>query len=204
MPNLSNKLVAGTIKPSELGFDFDGVIADTAESFLRLACVDYGLCGFTLEDITHFDLEQCLALDSSITKAIFDKILTDSVGTGLQALPGAINVLRQLAARKAKVTVITARSLTDPVMDWFAFMLPSWALPAIHVIAMGEHDAKAGYILEQGLRYFIDDRPETCVQLQGAGIQPIIFHQPWNRQACSGLPLVNSWQEIDELLDWSE
>jgi uncharacterized protein len=204
MPNLSNKLVAGTIKPSELGFDFDGVIADTAESFLRLACVDYGLCGFTPEDITHFELEQCLALDISIAEAIFSKILKDSVGTGLQALPGAVEVISQLAARQHKVRVITARSLTEPVLDWFSSVLPSWALPALHVIAMGEHDAKAGYILEQGLHYFIDDRPETCVQLQGAGIQPIIFHQPWNRQACSGLPLVHSWQEIHELLDWSE
>jgi FMN phosphatase YigB (HAD superfamily) len=203
MPNLSPKLLEGTIKPTELGFDFDGVIADTAESFLRLACIEYGLCDFTPEDITHFDLEQCLALDSSITKAIFTQILEDALATGLQPLPGAIEVLSQLAAHKTKVRVITARPFMDPVLDWFASLLPSSALSAIHVLALGEHDAKLGPIHEQGLRYFVDDRPETCVQLQEAGVQAIVFRQPWNRLTCSGLPSVNSWEEIRKLVDWS-
>ena len=36
---------------NEIGFDFDGVIADTAEAFIRLACSEYGYCGFSRDQI---------------------------------------------------------------------------------------------------------------------------------------------------------
>jgi hypothetical protein len=52
--------------------------------------------------------------------------------------------------------------------------------------------------LEQGLGWFVDDRAETCAQLHAAGIQPLVFRQPWN-QHCRHFPVVTSWQEIREL-----
>ena len=39
------------IKSHEIGFDLDGVIAETGETFLRLACEEFGHCSFSLEDI---------------------------------------------------------------------------------------------------------------------------------------------------------
>ncbi|MCW5200990.1 hypothetical protein VU07_04215, partial [Desulfobulbus sp. F4] len=81
------------LNPARLGFDFDGVIADTAESFLRIACEDYGLCGFRLEDITCFEVEQCLDMDAETAAAIFHKILEDSLGTGLRPMAGALEVI---------------------------------------------------------------------------------------------------------------
>ena len=185
------------IDPGLLGFDFDGVIADTAETFLRLACEEYDLCGIRKKDITNFEVEQCLDVDPEIVNAIFMKVLEDSVGTGLEPMPGAIEVLCELADM-AVVTVVTARPYSTPVHDWLENVLPESTLPRIRVVAMGAHDDKPRHIREQGLHYFIDDRAETCVQLSQAGIQPIVFSQPWNRNRHQ-LPVVNSWQEIRAL-----
>ena len=185
------------INPSLLGFDFDGVIADIAEAFLRLAAEEYGLVHLRKEDITSFELDQCINVEPDIIDAIFLKILEDSVATGLQPMSGAVDVLCDLA-EVADVTVVTARPYPEPVHDWLGIMFPESALSSIRVIAMGGHDDKPRYIHEQGLRYFIDDRAETCVQLKDEGIQPFVFAQPWNHNRHQ-LPTVNSWQEIRTL-----
>ena len=186
------------INPAHLGFDFDGVIADTAESFLRLACRDYGLCGLRKEEITNFEVDQCLEeIDMEIVNSIFMDILHDSIATGLQPMPGAVEVISELT-EQAEVTVITARPLAEPVHDWLESMFPTPARSAIRVVAMGDHDDKHRHIAAQGLRYFIDDRAETCVQLSKTDIQPIVFNQPWNHDRHQ-LPIVHSWQEIREL-----
>ncbi|MCI5221491.1 MAG: hypothetical protein D3924_02110 [Candidatus Electrothrix sp. AR4] len=185
------------IDPTLLGFDFDGVIADTAEIFLRLACEDYGLCDLRREDIINFEIEQCLNLDRKQVDTIFTKVLRDSVGTGLQPMHDAVEVLCELA-ELSKILVITARPLADPVHDWFATILPKSTLKAIQVVAMGAHDDKPRYIHEEGLRYFIDDRAETCVQLSNAGVLPFVFSQPWNHNR-HRLPVVSSWRDIRAL-----
>ena len=47
-------MIAAKIHPAEIGFDFDGVIADTVEAFIRIACEQYAHCGIRPEDITRF------------------------------------------------------------------------------------------------------------------------------------------------------
>ena len=185
------------IDPDLLGFDFDGVIADTAESFIRLACEEYGHCGISKQDITHFEVEQCLDMAKETAFAIFHKLQLDSIGTGLKPMPGAVEVIGELA-EKNNVKVITARSLAAPVHDWLAHVFPASTLPRIQVTAMGLHDDKSRHIRKQGLRYFIDDRAETCVELKQKGISPIVFSQPWNEHRHQ-LPKVHSWQEIRTL-----
>jgi len=186
------------IDPALLGFDFDGVIADTAEAFLRLVCEDYGLCDLRPEDIDNFELEHCIALERSQAEAVFTKILLNSIETELRPMEGAVEVLSELAV-SSTITVITARPLADPVHAWFRAFFPAATCEKIKVVAMGTHDGKAEHVHEQGLRFFIDDRAETCVQLHETGIQPFVFSQPWNHNRHQ-LPVVNSWQEIRDIL----
>lgn len=188
---------AARIHPADIGFDFDGVIADTVEAFLRIACEEYGYCGIRAEDITHFLVEECLAMDAAVADAIFLQILHDSVGCGLQPMPGAIEVLSDLA-REAEVTIVTARPEQEPVHRWLDVMFPAAVRPRIHVLATGDHDDKARHIRAAGLSTFVDDRAETCLQLHQAGIAPIVFHQPWNRDRHT-LPVVRNWAEIRAL-----
>ena len=196
MPRSANSPLPA-VDPARLGFDFDGVIADTAEAFLRIACEEYGLCGFRLEHITRFEVEHCLDIPAKLSEEIFTKILRDSIAVGLRPMPGALEVITELAER-AGVTVITARPLLEPVLDWFAQHLPPAVVSSVRVLAMGDHDDKPRHILAHGLDSFVDDRAETCQQLHAAGIQPLVFRQPWN-QHCRHLPAVSSWQDIRAL-----
>ncbi|MCF6186696.1 MAG: hypothetical protein L3J49_04370 [Desulfobulbaceae bacterium] len=185
------------INPAELGFDFDGVIADTGGSFLRLACDRYGLCDLRLEDITNFEVEECLDIDPAIIQSIFMEILLDSIGTGLLPMPGAVEVMSELS-ELAELTIVTARPQPDPVHAWLKTVFPQSTCTRIRVIAMGDHDDKPQHIQRLGLTHFIDDRAETCAQLESAGICSIVFNHPWNKNRHK-LPIVNSWQEIRAL-----
>lgn len=186
------------IDSDEIGFDLDGVIADTAEAFIRLACEEHAFCSFTLEDITTFQVEDCLNIPVPVVETIFDAILRDSLTTGLQPMEGAVEVITAMAAA-APVTIITARSLHQPVQDWLEHFFAANTCTNIRLVAMGRHDDKARYIHEHQLRYFIDDRVETCLQLADAAITPLVFSQPWN-QGRHALQSVGSWQEIRAML----
>jgi 5'(3')-deoxyribonucleotidase len=185
------------IRPDEIGFDFDGVIADTVEAFLRIACEQHGHCGLRPEDVTDFSVEQCLAMDASVAESIFLQILRDSVGTGLLPMPGAASVLSDLTDH-GQVVIVTARPEAEPVHDWLRTVFPPPILPRIRVVAMGDHDDKARHIKDLGLSTFVDDRAETCLQLRQAGIRSIVFSQPWN-QGRHDLPTVRCWDDIRTL-----
>ena len=191
------KLLNNKIHPSRLGFDFDGVVADTAEAFIWLCCEDYGYCSFKLEDITDFEVERCLDVDVEVVEAVFTRILLNSVEVGLQPMPGSVRVLKELTGR-GMVTLVTARPDPGPVADWLVSVMPSSVYDNIRIVAMGAHDDKPRYIREHGLECFIDDRVKTCHQLKEAGLNPIVFSQPWNHGRHS-LPSVSSWEEVRAL-----
>lgn len=187
------------IRNHEIGFDLDGVIADTGEAFIRLACEEFDYCSFRLQDITSFQVEDCLAIPTDLVEQIFYAILKDSLGTGLKPNPGAVEVITEMAD-KAPVTIITARPQEQPVADWLDHFFPARTCRQINLVAMGDHDDKVRYIKEHNLQYFVDDRVETCLQLAGTEITPIVYNQPWNHERHK-LQNVNNWQEIHELLD---
>jgi len=188
--------VLAKLHPGRLGFDFDGVVADIAEAFIRLSKEDHG-CTVRFEEITHFDVEHCLDIDPKIVEDVFSRILLDSVKTGLQPMPGAVEVLSELTGH-AVITIITARPDPKPVHDWLRSVMEPPVYNKIRVIAMGSHDDKVRYVKEHGMHFFIDDRAETCHQLDRAGILPIVFAQPWNMGRHS-FSTVTNWQEIREL-----
>lgn len=182
----------------EIGFDFDGVIADTAEAFIRLACTEYGHCSFTQEDITNFELENCLNIPGEQVEKIFTDILTDSLAAQLRPMPGAVQCLEYFTLASA-VTIITARPLDNPVFDWLDCYFSKNARKKIRVVATGDHDDKIRYIHQHSLKYFIDDRAETCRQLVLDRITPFVFTQPWNRDR-HNLQTVADWGEIRNLV----
>lgn len=78
---------------------------------------------FTQEDITNFELEDCLAIPREMVEKIFTDILVDSLGTKLMPMPGAVECLEQFTLG-SKVTIITARPLDNPVFDWLDRFFP--------------------------------------------------------------------------------
>jgi len=187
------------IKRHEIGFDLDGVIAATGETFLRLACEEFGHCSFSLEDIKDFEVEDCLGIPKEHVEQLFYTIMVDSLKTGLQPMPGAVDVISALADT-SPVTIITARPLTNPVADWLDHFFPEKACKNIKLVATGDHNDKTRYIREHNLQFFVDDRVETCLQLAQTDITPIVYNQPWNIGRHT-LQNVNNWQEISALFE---
>jgi hypothetical protein len=186
------------IAPGQIGFDFDGVIADIGEAFLRLACEKHNYCAIKVEEITDFHVETCTPIPESVVQAVFHDILTDSLGAGLNPLPGALDVIGDLASQ-AKVTIITARAIDAPVIDWLEHHLSRETCRKIDLIAMEDHDLKVQYIRQCKLRFFVDDRAETCAQVAAAELYPLLYKQPWNR-SWTDFAVVNDWQHMSELL----
>ncbi len=187
------------IATNEIGFDFDGVVADIGEAFIRMACLEHNYCSFGLEDITSFDVEQCLPIPKNIIEQIFTDILNDSLTTGLRPLNDAVDVLSDMT-KTGQVTIITARLFESPVHDWLDTFFPVESKNKITLIAMGDHDNKVRYAQDHKLKFFVDDRLETCHQMNAADITPLVYRQPWNRNFGT-IPSVSSWQEIRSLID---
>lgn len=187
------------IKSHEIGFDLDGVIAATGDTFLRLACENFGHCSYSLDDIKDFEVEDCLGIPKDHVEQLFYIIMKDSLNTGLQPMPGAVEVISNLASQST-VTIITARPLTNPVADWLDHFFPDETCNNIKLIATGDHNDKIRYIREHDLLYFVDDRVETCLQLAETDITPIVYNQPWNIGRHT-LPNVSNWQDISNLLE---
>ena len=70
------------------------------------------------------------------------------------------------------------------------------------IVATGSFEAKADVLLERNVTCFVEDRLDTCFLLERAGITPILFKQPWNRQP-HGFVEVGSWSELEALIHFS-
>lgn len=185
------------INPALIGFDIDGVVADTGGAFIRIAGEEYGINSITLDDITSFEVIDCLDVDQGIIEAIFTRLLDDPLSAGLQPMEDAISVLHRFAD-EAPLTFVTARPHKKPIARWLKNFLQPATFEKIRLVAMGVHDNKTSYIKDLGLKYFVDDRLQTCRMLANEGITPLVYNQPWNKNG-HDLPTVNDWQAIRNL-----
>lgn len=185
------------INPALIGFDIDGVVADTGGAFIRIAQDEFGLNSFTLDDITSFDVNDCLDVNPEIVEEIFTRLLENPLAAGLQPMDGAISVLHKFSDA-APLTFVTARPHYNPIALWLQHFLQPSVFQKIRLVAMGAHDNKTSYIKDLGLRYFIDDRLQTCRMLAEEGITSLVYNQPWNKSDHQ-LPSVNDWLAIHDL-----
>ena len=190
-----------SIDPRRLAFDIDGVVADTAGAFLRIAAEEYGADHLSIDDIAEFEVEACLDLDPRIIRHIFQRLLEDPLGEDLAPMAGAAEVLEELAGC-AEIVFVTARPLREPIEAWLVRRLGPRAGGRFRLVTTGGHDNKGGYLRRLGIETFIDDRAETCAALAAAGFSPIVFEQPWNRGR-HRLPVVPDWRAIRSLLPLS-
>ncbi len=186
------------IQPAEVGFDIDGVVADTMEAFIRLARDDYGIATILPEHITDFMVEDCLDIEPDIVDAIFARLLNEPLQAGLTPMAHAVQVLTEFAD-SAPLTFITARPARAPIEEWLITNLGRDIYKKTRLIATGEHDSKAEYIKEMGLKYFIDDRAQTCILLEQEDIIPIVYNQPWNAGR-HNLASVDNWLAIRDMV----
>jgi hypothetical protein len=189
------------IDPAQLAFDIDGVVANTMQLFLDIVRDRYGINHIRLEDITSYNLEDCLDLDPEVITAAIHCLLQGDGGVDLNLLPGSRRVLRRMARSTPRMLFVTARPEREVIQAWLRDRL---GLPhtAIEVVATGGFEAKADVLAEAGVMYFVEDRLETCFLLAAAGLEPIVYRQPWNRQP-HPFHEVDGWEEIEALITFS-
>ncbi len=191
---------AGPVKidPRALAFDIDGVVADIMTTFIQLARERYGLDHLAYEDIVYFDLARCLNLDEAVIGEILTLLLEQPHTLDIAPLPEAVPTLTRLA-QEQPLLFVTARDQAQPITAWLTQQLPQVPRQALRVIATGDPDTKLIYLQEHGIRYFVEDRLETCFQLARHGIQPLVFDQPWNRRP-HRFPILYGWQDLADLI----
>jgi uncharacterized HAD superfamily protein len=187
------------IQPKEIAFDIDGVVADTFRTFVHKARREYG-CQVRYQDITEYDFMNVIEIDEQLTLKIFQALLTEPIASGIKPIEGAIEVLTRLS-RSAPLLFVTARPDREAILAWTYLNLPTVETASIRLETTDTHTAKLPILLEAGVRYFVEDRLDTCYLLQEASIVPIVYRQPWNEKT-HPFRTVGDWGEVAELIAW--
>jgi len=187
------------ISPRELAFDIDGVIADTFRAFVNTARERYNI-EIDYESITDYNFRNVIDIDEEASNEIIEMILEDPVGLGINPISGAVEVLTRLSSF-GPIFFVTARSNRDAIIEWVEKTLGLGNGKPIHLEATGAHEDKLPVLLKHGIRYFVEDRLETCYLIQGSPVTPIVFDQPWNRKEHPFLS-VGDWDEIHDMIEW--
>jgi uncharacterized HAD superfamily protein len=187
------------ISPGEVAFDIDGVFADTFRLFVDRAKGDYGY-GFRYEDITEYDFASVIHIDERASDTIVQALVDFPLESGIQPIAGAVEVLTRLS-QAGPLLFVTARPNRAPIMAWIRHHLPQVDPNRIDLEATQTHQKKPDILRDKGVRYFVEDRLETCFLLQEHAIAPIVFEQPWNRKP-HPFPVVKTWNDIAALISW--
>jgi uncharacterized HAD superfamily protein len=189
-----------TIDPSDLAFDIDGVVADTMAVFVRLAWEHYGFTWLSMEDLRQYDLHACLNIAREIVDELICMTLDDEHTQQIPPVHGAVDVLTRLAAH-GPLRFVTARIWPESIIRWLHRTLSDVDSSRIEVFATGLPEAKCDILRDLKVRYFVEDRVETCELLLQNGIQPLLFDQPWNRGPEAVLfPRIENWPQLSQKL----
>jgi 5'(3')-deoxyribonucleotidase len=182
------------IDPTALAFDIDGVIADTMHLFLDILEAHHDIHSVRYADITAYRLDHCLDLDMAVLEDAVGRILDGRYQAVLKPIPGAGQVLRRIGEATGRILMVTARPDATLIESWMRQLL-NGQMACSQIVATGCYDEKAQVLLDNGVKWFVEDRLETCHLVKAVGIEPVVFKQPWNQQAHDYLE-VASWQEL--------
>ncbi|MDZ7698390.1 MAG: haloacid dehalogenase [Deltaproteobacteria bacterium] len=197
--NTPTTLGKAKIAANEVAFDIDGVIADTFRAFILAARKHYG-SRLTYDDITDYDFRNVIDFDEHSANEIVEMILENPLQVGIRPMKGAVEVLTRLASLNP-ICFVTARTNREAIVEWIHEAVGLKGSDVMTLEATGNHREKLPVLIKQGVKYFVEDRLETCFLLHEAMITPIVFDQPWNRDP-HPFHRVKSWEEIADLIDW--
>ena len=190
------------IDPQSVAFDFDGVVADTMRLFIKIARNVHRVKNLTYDGFTCYDLLECTDLDEATLTDIVDRIQDGRYTDPLEPIPGAANVLQRLGDQYGPVVLITARPHAKPVEEWLQQIL-RLDRNKFEVVPTGSFDNKTKALTLREISFFVEDRLETCYQVQEIGVVPVVFSQPWNNEP-HPFKRVASWPELDSMIKWPD
>jgi len=181
-----------------IAFDIDGVVADTMGLFIQIAQEQFQL-NIQYEDITNYDLTKCLDIDFETVWTIIEQILSGKLNDRLNPIDNAAMVLQHLSQKTNSLLFVTARPDATAIEQWFLQTL-NMNQSKYKIIATGNFEQKASVLRDHHIKYFVEDRMETCRLLSKKKFVPIVYRHPWNRESHTFIE-VGSWDEINALID---
>ena len=73
------------IRPEQIAFDIDGVVADTFRTFVHKARHEHG-CQVRYQDITEYDFMKVIDIDEQLTLKIFRALLAEPIASGIMTI----------------------------------------------------------------------------------------------------------------------
>ncbi|NNF99770.1 MAG: haloacid dehalogenase [Desulfobacteraceae bacterium] len=186
---------------SAIGFDVDGVIADTMSLFIDILRQDYNIHHIHYNDIRTYELEECLDLDPGLIQAILSRIIDGHYTAVLNPIPGAVRVLSRISRFRNPLLLVTARPESGPLDQWMNSIFSTNGT-SVEIIAVGASAAKIDLLKQRSISCFVEDRLETCHLLDRADITPILFRQPWNREPHPFIE-ISSWEELEAMVEFT-
>lgn len=188
------------IERQHLAFDIDGVVANTMQLFIDICRDVYDIHHLRYEQMTVYDLNQCLDIGPEIIQAVVQRITEGDYPCQMAPIAGAVDVLKRLGQLET-IRMVTARPHLGPIEPWVAHHL-GMDNGRVKISATGSFEAKPDLLASERITHFVDDRLDTCYLLQERQITPILFVQPWNRQPHPFIE-VDSWKALAHMIDWS-
>jgi hypothetical protein len=164
--------------------------------FLDILGDHYDVHSIRYADITCYRLDHCLDLDDRVLEGAIARILDGNYRATAESHRRRRGVLSGASPpTTGRLLMVTARPDPGPIDGWMRQLLDGQHRRS-RIVATGAYEAKTEVLLQNGIRWFVEDRLETCHLLKAAGIEPVVFRQPWNQP--HDYLQVESWQELEQ------
>jgi hypothetical protein len=183
---------------ASIAFDIDGVVANTMGLFIDIARDKHNI-SIQYDQINTYDLTQCLDIEFDVIWDILQQIMNGNHDQPLMPIEQAAEILKTLGNISNNLLFVTARPDANALIPWFLETL-QLSEQCFKIVATGDFQQKISVLQEHHVKYFVEDRMETCRLLNDNGIKPIVFCQPWNREAHSFIE-VKTWNDLYKLID---
>ena len=165
-----------------IAIDMDEVMADALGEHIRRYNKAFGAC-LSLADLRGRHLANCIPASQ---RDAAEALLDSSFFADLEVMPGAVEVIRELAAHHDVYVVTAAMDVPcsfDAKYRWLQRHFP-FISPTNIVFCGDKHVIDADYL--------IDDRPSHFARFKGRGL---LFSAPHNAEE-SRYPRVDSWNDV--------
>ncbi|MEM3452129.1 MAG: hypothetical protein QW835_00685 [Candidatus Hadarchaeum sp.] len=176
-----------------IGFDIDGVLADSFFLVREMAKTDFGVDLLNHLNGYHISVPGL----STVQVKLYYRTILQFYYKRISPYPDAIDLMRQFKNRK--VNLITSRqpSLRKETERWLRENLK------INNYQLFFSERKIEEVLTLGLKFFVEDRLATANDL--AGVLELVFlpNRPWNigRETAKNVVRIDSLLEIKNYVD---
>lgn len=186
----------GKQKYNRIGIDLDGVIADFTGYTLPILNKFYNV-NLKRDDITHYNYEKVLGVSKKEMMKFWEEVKNKHVLRHLKTIEGALEALSLFKDRKIYFFSMRPEYYEDDTIAWLKDNNIDYC--KLHI---GQED-KSIAALKEEIDIFIEDNLLQAIMVSEAGIETLLFNQPWNHYGEKLPPLckrVYDWKEIINII----